>query len=122
MVGKSLGFLPQLVVALIASTLGNDGPAAKTPSEEHRILVTDWEKAYRDYHKTRARRCVRCTWFSTQFHCFGGRPSRSRRTVAARSDGKESSSPGARKRMLQPRMVHGKPFTFAIGRNVATAG
>ena len=59
MVGKSLGFLPQLVVALIASTLGNDGPAAKTPSEEHRILVMEWEKAYRDYHKTRARRCVR---------------------------------------------------------------
>ena len=53
MVGKSLGFLPQLVVALIASTLGNDGPAAKTPSEEHRILVMEWEKAYRDYYKTR---------------------------------------------------------------------
>jgi thiol-disulfide isomerase/thioredoxin len=49
---KSLGILLSLVVGIVTAPIGSNGPATRAPAEEHKTLVAEWQKAYRNYHKT----------------------------------------------------------------------
>ena len=52
MLAKSLGILLSLVVAIVTAAFGGDGPTTGAPAEEHKTLVAEWQKAYRNYPKT----------------------------------------------------------------------